>query len=213
MNPSTLLIRHGQVDSPMSPAGPLLYGSEQPLNAIGMLQMKKLGEALTIQGISPSRIYTSPFPRAIQSAQILKNELSNHPPIVIRENLQGGRSPQWEGRSVSQLAGVTEDIFSPNPYEPDIHGESLPEAYSRVIKEYQYLLDENKDNEIAIITHGEIVGIINHFERTQDAHSAGIDQAIGKAEALYMQRNSEGNVISQRVITPEFQPTAIEMKK
>lgn len=213
MHSSTLVIRHGQVDSPTSAEGPLLYGPEQPLNHLGTQQMTKLGEAMAREDISPSIIYTSPFPRAIQSAQILSDELSNHPTVIVRDNLRGGDSPQWEGRPISELTHVTEDIFSPNPILPDVHGESLQQAYARVTKEYQQLLDENKENSIAIVTHGEIVGIINHYERTHDTHSFGIDQSIGKAEALYIQRNNEGNIISQRVITPEFQPTAIEMKK
>lgn len=112
MKSSMLLIRHGQVDSPMGSTGPLMYGSQQPLNKIGEQQMTKLGESFNAQGLTPQIIYTSPFPRAVQSAQILSNELPNHPRVIIRDNLRGGFSPQWDGRLVSELANVKEDIFS-----------------------------------------------------------------------------------------------------
>lgn len=213
MNSSMLLIRHGQVDSPMGLTGPRMYGAKQPLNKIGEQQMKKLGESFTAQGVAPVVIYTSPFPRAVQSAQILSKELTNHPPVIIRENLRGGSSPQWDGRPVSELANVKEDIFSTNPYQPDIQGETLPEAYARVTQEYQKLLDSNPESTVAIVTHGEIVSIIRHYEKTGDINSSGLEQPIGKAEALLIQRNAEGKIIHQQLLSPELQPTHIESKK
>ncbi len=208
-----LLIRHGQVDSPMGPTGPRMYGSKQPLNKIGEQQMKKLGESLEAQGVAPTLIYTSPFPRAVQSAQILSKDLPNHPLVIIRENLRGGSSPQWDGRPISELANVKEDIFSTNPYQPDIQGETLPEAYARVTQEYQKLLDSNLESTVAIVTHGEIVSIIRHYEKTGDKNKIGLDQPIGKAEALLIQRNNEGTILKQQLITSEFQSNPVEMKK
>ncbi len=213
MKSSMLLIRHGQVDSPMGSTGPLMYGSQQPLNKIGEQQMTKLGESFNAQGLTPQIIYTSPFPRAVQSAQILSNELPNHPRVIIRDNLRGGFSPQWDGRLVSELANVKEDIFSKNPYQPDIHGETLQEAYARVTQEYQQLLDTNPESTIAMVTHGEIVSIIRHYEKTDDKNKAGLDQPIGKAEALLIQRNNEGTILKQQLITSEFQSNPVEMKK
>ncbi len=211
MNSSVLIIRHGQVDSPIGPNGPLMYGSEQPLNTQGEKQIKKLGEVLNIHHVTPTVIYTSPFPRAIKSAQLLHDELSNHPEVIVRENLKGGFSPQWEGRSISELENVKEDIFSKNPYQPDVQGETLQEAYTRVTEEYQHILETNPN--AAIVTHGEIVGIIKHFEKTGDKNKAGLDQPIGKAEALLIQRNAEGKIIHQQLLSPELQPTHIESKK
>lgn len=211
MQSSTLLIRHGHVDSPMGPTGPRMYGSQQPLNKIGERQMVKFGESLNAKNITPDVIYTSPFPRAVQSAQILSNELPNHPNVVIRDGLRGGSSPQWEGRPISELANVKEDIFSPNPHQPDIHGETLTDAYSRVIKEYQQIVDINPN--AAIVTHGEIVGIIRHYEQSGDKDKPGIDQPIGKAEGLLIHRNEGGLITKEQLITPEIQPSLAEMKK
>lgn len=213
MSSNVLLIRHGQVDSPMSPNGPLMYGSDQPLNRVGERQMANLGKALISHGVEPEIIYSSPFPRAIQSAQILSQELSTHPQVIIRDNLRGADCPQWEGRPVSELAHATEDIFSSNPNTPSLQGESLQDGYARVVHEYITILDENPGTTVAIVTHGEIISMMRHYGRTGDKNNPGLDQPVGKAEALMIQRNNEGAIAEQRLITSEFQPTPVEMKK
>ncbi len=201
MPTSLLLIRHGAVDSPIGPEGPLIYGPEQPLNIQGQHQILRLGQNLKNDAIVPDVIYTSPFTRAVQSAELLRETLPNNPPIIIREALSGSYAPQWSMRPESEAEGI-QNLFADNPKLPEVHGESMKDAYTRVIREFQTLKASHPDQTIALVTHFEIIGLLHHYIKTRDSNPS-MEDAIEKGEGLLYQLSPEGNILKERKISPE----------
>ena len=202
MPASLLLIRHGAVDSPIGPEGPLIYGPEQPLNIQGQHQIIRLGQNLKDSGVVPDVIYTSPFIRAIQSAELLRETFSNNPPVIIREALRGSYTPQWSLRPESEAEGI-HDLFADNPNLPEVHGESMKDAYTRIIREFQTLKASHPDQTIALVTHFEIIGLLRHYMKTRVSSNPSMEDVIEKGEGLLYQFSPEGNILEERKISPE----------
>lgn len=202
MHPQNLLlIRHGAVDSPFSPQGPLIYGPEQPLNTKGKHQIIRLGQQFTNEHLLPSVIYTSPFLRAVQSAELLHETLPNHPPVIVRDNLAGAFAPQWNKRPESEAVGI-DDLFADNPNVPDVHGETIEEVYARVVNEYDQIKSFHPQESVAIVTHFEIVGLLQHY-LLHPTETPRLDHTVEKGECVFYQFSPEGTIIEALRISPE----------
>lgn len=201
---TVLLIRHGAVDMPAVGTGiPRVYGPHEPLSDRGFAQGQQLAENLTRQGYTPDYIFTSQFERAHQTAQILRDTFPTHPPILIDHEFNGAGTPQWNNRPLTELGTVGNNLFADNPLTPEIHGESLPHAYNRVITEYKRVLESHKTGTIAIVTHGEVIGMIVHHLQNGEFCHPGIDRSIDKGEALVLRYGTEGKLIDEHVVYSE----------
>lgn len=199
-----LLIRHGTVDKLAVGTGvPRIYGPHEPLDEHGIHQGKRLAENLIHQGIMPDRIYTSQFERAHQTANILQETFPNHPQVIIDTEFNGAHTPQWNHRPETELALVGGNLFADNTLVPDIHGETLPHTYERATNEYKRLLHLHTNENIAIVTHGEIIGMIMHYLSSGEFGQPGIDRSIEKGEALVLTYNKEGNLIEFCAVSNE----------
>lgn len=198
-----LLIRHGAVDSPIGPEGPLIYGPEQPLNTQGRHQIIRLGQQLVNEQTIPEIIYSSAFTRARESAQLLHETLPNHPPVVIRETLSGTYAPGWYLRPESEAQNV-HDLFADNPYNPDAKGETIEHAYQRATREYEDIQSAHPGKTVAIVSHFEIIGLLRHYIDTRD-QAPTMSPSIEKGEAILYQFSPEGNVLKEQIISPERQ--------
>lgn len=209
MNPQILLIRHGDVKRAVGSFGEqLVYGPNQPLSDMGKYQLHSLGNKLS-ETTPPSLIYTSPTLRAVQSTTLLSEALPNHPLIVKKEGLRAAHTPQWNEQPINDLVAAGGDLFSENPKLPDIHGETLKEAYNRAIKEFTDIQKNHPNETIAIVTHGEIIGMIQHYLRVGKEGQFGQDATIDKGEALILKFTPEGKIRESRVISseaPQFFP-------
>ncbi len=198
---TVLLIRHGAVDLPAVGTGiPRNYGPHEPLSDRGIHQGILLAEQMKHQGIQPQLIISSLYTRAYQTADLLHKALPDHPPVIPDEKFNGARTPQWDHRPQSELGSVGGNYFADNPYLPDVHGETLPSAYTRVISEYKRILDSHKTETIAIVTHGEIIGMIMHYLTVGEYGAPGVDQTVDKGEALVLRVSSEGKLLDTRHI-------------
>lgn len=203
MNPSVLLIRHGDVKRAVSSSGEqLVYGPNQPLSDMGNYQLQSLGKKLS-ETTLPSRIYTSPTLRAVQSASLLQEALPNHPLIIEREGLRAAYTPQWNEQPINELVGAGGDLFAKNPKLPDVEGETVDQAYNRAINEFTTIQKNHPDETVAIITHGEIIGMIQHYLRVGKEGQIGQDATIDKGEALTLKFTPEGKILESRVISSE----------
>lgn len=205
MEPRTvLLVRHGAVDLPAVGTGvPRMYGPNQPLSDHGIQQGLRLGHRLASEDLRPDIIYTSPFRRAYQTAQLLHDTLPQHPVVIPSVHLSGAHTPQWDHRPETELGHMGGNLFADNPFQPEIHGETLPQTYTRVISEYKRLVESHKTGTIAIVTHGEIIGMIMHYLKFGDQGTPGLESTIDKGEAFALYLNSEGKLIETRLILPE----------
>jgi broad specificity phosphatase PhoE len=206
-----LLIRHGTVDKQAVGIGvPRIYGPNEPLDEHGIHQGKRLAENLISQGITPDRIYTSQFERAHQTANILQETFPNHPQIIVDAQLNGAHTPQWDHRPETELALAGGNLFADNALVPDLHGETLPHTYERAISEYKRLLQLHKNETVALVTHGEIIGMIMHYLSTGEFGQPGIDRSIEKGEALVLTYNTEGQLIEYCTVSNEGYPRTLE---
>lgn len=202
-NRTVLLVRHGTVDMREGFGVPTIYGPQEPLNDHGIRQSIRLAQRLSDMGIHPDVIYTSAYKRAHETARCLHDTLPHHPSVITDEQINGSRSPQWNYRPESELALANNNIFADNPCVPEVHGETLPQAYSRVTNEFKRLLKAHQEGTIAIVTHGEIIGMIKHYLAVGDRGTPGVDAAIENSEALFLRISPEGTLLETRIITPE----------
>ena len=202
-NTTVLLIRHGDVDSPVDAFIPTLYGPREPLNDHGKRQISHIAAQFNKQKLIPERIYTSSFERASQAARILSETLVNHPMVIAAEGISGAHTPQWDHRPLTELDRVGDNLFADNPALPDVHGETLPQAYERVTRAYTNILESNRGKTVAIVTHNEIAGMIMHHITHDGKELPGIGRGVGKGEALVLTVSPEGRLLEMRIFTPE----------
>jgi len=198
-----LLIRHGEVDPLEGFNVPTVYGPDEPLTDHGFRQSVLLARRLKEEGIAPDLIYSSPFIRAKQTASVIHDTLELHPPVYVDPRLRGADTPQWDHRPASELALVNNNIFADNPMLPDIHGETMSHAYERVTQAYEDLLRKNPEKIIAVVTHGENIGMLMHRITTGKESSAGMGTTVGKGEAYLLHLTPEGSLIESRRISGE----------
>lgn len=105
-----VLVRHGQARSPDGS-----YGPRTPLSALGRNQANAAAEALA-QGAAITAIYSSPFPRALETATILGDRLGC-PPVVE------DRLAEFEmGTAPLAFAESRPDLFLWPPADPELGG-------------------------------------------------------------------------------------------
>lgn len=213
MQTTLLLVRHGDVKRTQSEAGEqLIYGPNEPLSDLGTYQIQSLGKKFS-EISPPSIIYTSPTLRAAQSAQLLKDSLANHPAIISKENFRAPHTPQWHDQPVREFVSAGGDIFAKNPNLPDMQGETLTDAYNRAIKEFTRIQQVHPNETVAIVTHGEIIGMIQHYVRVGDKGQPGQDNSIDKGEALVFHLTPEGKVLESQVISPKLTYSHLERER
>jgi len=207
-----LLIRHGDVDLPVIHNVPVIYDPNTPLSDRGIHQGIQLAKRLNNINIQPDIIHTSTYKRAYQTAKTLHDTFPNHPPVVPNDQISGTRAPQWDNRPATELGLVDNDFFADNPCLPEIHGETLPQTYARTIAAYKRLLNTRPKGVIAMVTHGEIIGMIAHYLSVGDLGSPGVGKQIEKGEALLLRVSPEGTLIETRIISPEGWAPRVEMR-
>ena len=183
-------------------------GANQPLSDMGKYQLQSLGGKLS-ETAYITKIYTSPTRRAAQSANLLQDSLSNHPTVIEKEGLRAANTPQWNEQPINDFVAVGGDLFAKNPKLPDVYGETMENAYSRAIKEFTEIQKTHPEEVVAIVTHGEIIAMIQHYLRVGKEGQIGQDATIDKGEALMLQFTPEGKISESRVISseaPQFLP-------
>ena len=142
-----LFIRHGKC------ALPYAIPEEGTLHELGIKQAKITGKALVDQGIE--RLFSSPYPRAMQTALYISKEIGL--PVEIRYRIHEKSGP-GDRATRSDIAAkfpqflVPEDM--PEVWWPD-HAESWADVFDRVrpaVEEFKAL--EGKHERVAAVAHG-----------------------------------------------------------
>jgi broad specificity phosphatase PhoE len=204
MNTSeVILIRHGNTDKYNDKGEQVVYGPSQPLEPSGKIQIQMLGCALG-QRVQPDILITSPTLRALQSAVYLSDALPNHPNIQVHEGLRASAIPQWDDRPVRELAEVGGNMFRANPNVPDVYGEHIEDVYKRATEAFAHIRSQYGDQVVGIVTHGEIIGMIQHAVHHGADSQPGIEESINKGEAVVFQFNPEGALVHEQKISGEY---------
>ena len=143
-NPSTtlLLARHGQARAKIGSE----YGRETPLGAIGRRQAETLADTLS-EGARIDAVYSSPLPRAVETARPLckRLELAALVDSRLTEFELGTSSPE-------QIAGRP-DLLIWRPDDTGSDGETLAGFSARVGSLLDEVVDRHPGERVAVICH------------------------------------------------------------
>ncbi|HEY9061150.1 MAG TPA: histidine phosphatase family protein [Pseudobacteroides sp.] len=134
---------HGWTDSPITDKG-----HKQAELAAGRLRNMKIDV-----------IYSSSLKRTLQTAQYIADIKGL--PIIRTDKLKEINGGDWEGKKWDELASIWPHENETWEKKPHIHrmpnGESMEEFQERLLKEIQYIIDNNRGKNICIVTHGTAI--------------------------------------------------------
>lgn len=153
-----------------------------------------------IENYKIERIYTSPYKRAYQTAQIL-NENINVPLKVVEDIRELNSHGILSGVNRELAKNIFSYVFKKEEYKnvgyykgtTFLGGEDIKEFDSRVKKAIDYIVnDSNKLNTIAIVTHGgvhrsifkNILNVDKKIEGIEDLATTILDYKDGKFEIV-----------------------------
>jgi broad specificity phosphatase PhoE len=177
-----LLIRHGQTS--LHKRGVLAGWTNDPgLDLDGQLQVKKLAEHISefLPQLHFDAIYTSPLPRAKQTAEILSAILKI--PIFVDDNLKDINIGDWAGLSVAEVknTAIGKRYFH-DPVGvrlPD--GEEIVEVLERVIPVFERIrMDHNNDSAI-VVSHLDVIKLILAHYTHHNLHNLHSQETIPTA--------------------------------
>jgi alpha-ribazole phosphatase len=148
------LIRHGE---PAEQARGRCYGSlDIGLSETGRVQMAEVAAYLSMEPLS--LIYSSPFSRALEGAQILAAAASC--PVEVIEDLREIDFGDMEGLPYDEIAARYPDLYQrwmEAPTEVRFpNGESFCEMRARVLRAFAAIEREQEGETVAIVSHGGV---------------------------------------------------------
>lgn len=148
-----ILTRHGE--TLWNIEGRVQGAMDSPLTERGILQARGLGKRLRGEGIT--RIYSSDLPRAIHTAEEIRQELELEE-VLFNPALRELSFGEWEGKVWWELRNLYPEIFSiwdQGPHQVKIPGgESMWEVTNRAWHFIEELPKRYPDETICIVTHG-----------------------------------------------------------
>jgi len=167
-------IRHGLTESNKKK----IYAgwSSEPLSPDGLKAVQNAGGALKECGIK--KIYTSPLPRAFQTAEILNKSIQAR--IIKEENLIEMQLGPWEGMSETEIETRYPEewkTWNTNPSTLKIPGrETLAQVRHRALKAVKIMTAAKKAAPILAVTHVAVIRVLMiHFNRLDMDDYRGID--------------------------------------
>ncbi len=149
-SPTTLLlVRHGQARSSDGS-----YGPETPLDKLGRAQAKAVATALLAR-TPPSVVYTSPWPRAIDTAAPLCEKLGVHAIV-------DGRLAEFTlGISTLEAIQQRPDLaIWQSDHRGPAAGETLGEFSFRVGAFFNDIVSKHQDERVAVFVHSGVIDAV-----------------------------------------------------
>ena len=154
-----ILIRHGESEGN---SGGIFQGrSEYPLTDEGRSQARQRGRSLVSASVKTA-IFSSPLVRALESAQIIAQELSLEGVQVVPELIEFDLG-DWTGRTWTELKGASPELW--NRFRTHswagIESTERPEAlYDRSCSAWKILRDRAREDHldrVIALTHGGLL--------------------------------------------------------
>lgn len=200
------LIRHGEIDNPRN----ILYGSniEMRLADTGRTQMRNLAKKILKSGNVPSKIYSSPLQRTIESSNILGDvwEISD---IQLEEDLKDSYIPALAGKPSSVLTEIRrkgEDEYSEEFVKNG--NESRENLAERMFGVYKKSILEKRGC-IAIVSHGNpILFLLYRIENPDSSKIPNVEKVkktipyLHKGYAWKLFLDEKTNLLSKEIVTP-----------
>ncbi len=153
------LIRHGQINGYEN--FPVYGHTEVDLTEIGILQMQQVAERLRFAEIGA--IYSSDLERSASGARMIARY--HDVPLRFLSELKEIYFGDWEGRTMAEIRSdfpkeLTKRQADLVNYQPPGDGESIGRFSKRIMKIYERILSEQRDNDIVIVAHGAVNRVI-----------------------------------------------------
>jgi len=152
MSKKIIFIRHGKASMDGKDA-------ERVLDEDGVIQAESLKDKLNLLGFDNAKIFSSPFKRALQTIEpfIKQRNLK----IIYSNELEEIHIPKNPELSKHQ---IIEKMWADENYKSD-GGMSQREHFSKIENFLNQIFEDfkNNNNDIVIVTHGNLIGIILKF--------------------------------------------------
>ncbi len=189
-----ILIRHGETRKNVDKKLHSQNDTEE-LNSTGIIQIKEAAEQ--IMKFKPSKIYTSLENRAIQSGQLISQQLNI--PIESIDGLQERNWGEFIGKPWTEVQRVLDQMSLEERfnYTPPT-GESWKEFEARLIKTLNKILEQNGGLNTVIVTHGGVIrALIPHLLNTPRQESFKYDPENGSLTVFEHNHNQFRPVLIQ----------------
>jgi len=151
MSVKVTLLRHGETKA--NRENVVLGTSDVGLTALGKSQAH--ASAVRISNLGPDAIYTSPFARALETAQYISNLTGLEP--NPKDGLQEMDSGEMEGTDANRMAELFPEYMA--SWKKDASttrppgGETLGEVHSRAWKSTLEISHQHNGEHVIIVTH------------------------------------------------------------
>lgn len=146
-----LLVRHGE--TPYNREGRVQGQSQERLTPLGRRQAESAGRLL--KGYIPHALYTSPLPRAVETAHIIAQHLALEP--LILPNLAEMHLGEVDGLTIAELRQRYPAFLNAWRNDPATavapQGESLKDVQERVWQTVEDLLQRHPQDTVVAVSH------------------------------------------------------------
>ncbi len=158
------LARHGEVHNPEA----ILYGRlpNYYLSETGREQAKSAGQHLAQYELAA--IYSSPMERAQETANLISEQRPNPLEVAVDERLIEIYSP-YDGMSHTELEAINFDLYT----DTDEEYEKPRDVRRRLIDFLNDMRRQYANQQIAAVTHGDLVVSAFMFAKEQDENDMG----------------------------------------
>ena len=159
-NTMVFLIRHGEIDNPKK----IIYGQniDLPLNDKGKKQILGLAKIIQKMNYNPSKIFSSPLSRAVDSAKILQEFFRiQKSQFVIDKGLDDNNIPVFAGKPVIGLTKLYEKSI--DEYDEQFvkkGNESKQDIMDRMYSAFQRIINGNLGKTVIVVSHGDPIRLL-----------------------------------------------------
>lgn len=157
------IVRHGE--STWNRENKIQGNSNPPLSALGRLQARLL--ARRFRRVKVDTIYSSPFLRATQTAEVIAAVLKKT--VIKKGGLKEVSLGDWEGMTPDEIDAAYANRYQRwlrlGPTKVRIPGaESIPQFRKRVTRVFRTIIRENPRKDIVVVTHGGVIAaLLSHL--------------------------------------------------
>lgn len=209
------LIRHGEVNYPLDRTGrKLVYGPETLLAKLGEIQLEDLADQFFKEKIPVQIIFSSPFTRAKQSADIFKEKLSIKE-LIILDELKDVWPNSFEGQPLEEYFKINGgDIYS---HPLSSNQESLEHLVERARTARKLITEtvHDKYTKVAIVSHGDLLSAFDWGLKREESPVSYEKMKksfyLQKGQAIHYRVGPEGQLVDEgRLITVETVKKSVE---
>jgi probable phosphoglycerate mutase len=194
------LIRHGDVEYQLDTQGNrILYGPEANLSQIGKDKARTLGQDFIRRQIALDVIYSSPFPRAAQTAWLIARPLGMR--VLTDDRLGDTYAPNLWGVTIAAI--MEKGLYSYFD-QPTKDQEIPPQIEARMLAAFKDLLKANQGKTFVVVSHGDPLTLLYHRLHFPAAPIPPMREiakfALGTVEAYRLVLDGTGSIHEEEFI-------------